>query len=158
MKKRIIALLLALSAITLLTGAKGCEAQPPATSMASFHFEAKSTTGHVVVEIDAMDQFGMHGVSSDGGKPYPFSSFRAASDKAPYKHTIYFEPGLIISATFRVYLSVKDKNEVISCDVFDTTGQKVALGTHVTRGDKNAICMFTGGVPGVPAFEKPPGK
>jgi hypothetical protein len=151
---------LALTTVGLLMGAKGCGPAPaaPTVEMAAFHFEAKSTTGHVVVEVDAYDQFGMHGISSDGNKPYPFSAFRAASDKVPYVHRIYFEPGLIISATFRVYLSVKNANEVISCDVFDSSGQKIPLGTHVVSGDKQAVCLYTGGVPGVPPFEKPPGK
>lgn len=130
----------------------GCGPDKAVTSdMATITLKVGSTDpGLINILIDATDQFGNHGTTAETGLPYPLNVKR----KSPYTHTIYIQPGIIVTATITAILDSKNKDEVLSCEVFGPTGQ--SADKLVMKGNQAVNCRYVSGVPGVEPFKKPP--
>lgn len=93
------------------------------------------------VRVDAVDQYGNRGHNAETGLSYPWEGFRTD----PYKHTIYYEPGIQVTVTFTVY-AASDRTRNVGCIVTDKGVEIRAEERHATvNGDttKSAICRYT---------------
>lgn len=109
-------------------------------------FEALSepTNKRANIIIDAIDQFGHHGTNADTGLPYPWDG----SKVTPYRHTIYYEPGLIISVRFEVIIGGL-LGDIVGCKVYDK-GVEIKLGAQISQIPEGMVsghvtCIYTTG-------------
>jgi hypothetical protein len=102
--------------------------------------------GRVTITIDAIDQSGGHGHNADTGLPYPWDGDRTA----PYVHTIYYEPGLVIHISATV-LYLGKAGQSVSCYFTDAAGVEYpgsrsageVLAGPNGNGAAQAHCFFT---------------
>ena len=120
--------------------------KPDVADLPSFTFVADATNGHKIhIQIDATDQFGNHGHNSaEGGLPYPWDGVRPTI----YRHTIYYEPGIIVSARMRIYaLSGVKPGDTLRCWV-EVNGVEVPASRSsvtVVGSNSTTVCLYTGG-------------
>lgn len=140
-------LVAALVALVALTGCAPIY-EPPRDAqgnlLPSMVFEALSEPSgkRVNIIVDAVDQFGGHGTNADTGLPYPWDTGR----RTPYRHTIYYQPGVIVSVRFEVILATNE-GDVVGCKVFDQ-GVEIKLGAQVAQIAVGAVssrvtCIYT---------------
>jgi hypothetical protein len=106
-----LALAASLTGCDPLTGKQNSGPAPAEAIELVFHAETHPTGLLLNIHIDAVDSRGGSGVNAETGLPYPWDGSRTT----PYKHTIYYQPGLVIHATGTVIVGSEEPGDLLTC-------------------------------------------